>query len=511
MKIETAAREDQQIRLVAELDTETLERFKRQAARKISQSQKIPGFRPGKAPYDLIRRMHGDEALTQEAVQLMLDDVYPKALTEANLTPSGPGKLEEIVTMDPPTFAFIVPLPPQVEISDYLTIRKDYSPEPVTDEQVDQTIRRLQRSYSTAEPVERPAQKGDLVSFKLVARRIQPAEGQNETLIEETPYQMVAGEDGDEQGEDFPYEGFTQELIGMTPDQPKTVVHTFSDESSYEDLQGKEAEFTITVQNVKELHLSELNDEFAQSLGEFDTLDALKNAIRQQLEQNYAQQYDQSFFDGLIDELIAKSTVKYPPHMLDEEVEEFIHSVQHNLERDRLDLETYLKMREMDRETFIDTEVKPAAEKRLVRSLVLEEFAKREGIELKNEEIRSVYYAALQQMQQSAELKKLQSRKKQTPREMANSIALNTVNNIFNQRLMARLKAIATGKAELEDGPNMIEAATEIETIEAQLSNQAEETSAVETTAVEAASTQETPEPAAADEPSAEELTDKEA
>ena len=119
MKIETVARDDQQTRLVAELDVETLEKYKHQAARKVSQSTKIPGFRPGKAPYDLVRRMVGDERLTQEAVELLLDEVYPKVLTEANINPSGPGKLEEIVSMDPPTFAFIVPLPPEVQIEDY--------------------------------------------------------------------------------------------------------------------------------------------------------------------------------------------------------------------------------------------------------------------------------------------------------------------------------------------------------------------------------------------------------
>ena len=202
------------------------------------------------------------------------------------------------------------------------------------------------------------------------------------------------------------------------------------------------------MENVKETHLSEVNDEFAQTLGEFQTLEELKKGIRQQLEQNYTQQYDQTFFDELIEELISRATVKYPPHLLDEEIKNFLHGVEHNLERDRLDLDTYLKMREMDRETFIEKEVKPAATKRLVRSLVLEEFSRRESIEVKNDEIRSVYYAALQQMQQSTELKKLQSKQKQSPREMANSIAMNTVNNIFNQRLMSRLKVIATGKGE---------------------------------------------------------------
>jgi trigger factor len=448
LKIETQALEDQQTKLIAELDSETLERYMRQAARKISQKTKFPGFRPGKAPYDLVRRMYGDEALQQEAIELMLDEVYPKVLQEANITPSGPGKLEEVIQMDPPIFAFVIPLPPSVELGAYSEIRKEYAPEPITDEQVEQTILRLQRSYATSEPVERAAQMGDMVSFKMSAKHTQAAEGEEDTLMEETPYQMVAGEDPVNEEEVWPYEGFSQELIGLSADESKTVIHTFDDESPYEELHGKETEFIITVDNIKELHLPELNDDFAQSLGEFETMEALRSTIRQQLEQNYSQQYDQSYYDELVEELISQAEVKYPPHMLEEEIEQFLHGVEHNLERDRLDLETYLKMREMDREAFIEQEVKPAASRRLERSLVLEEFARREGIEVKSEEIRSVYQAALQQMQQSAELRKMQSKNKQSTREMANNLAMNTVNNIFNQRLVSRLKAIAAGKGD---------------------------------------------------------------
>jgi len=451
LKIETSARDDQQTRLVAEFDSAMMEKYKRQAARKISQSSKIPGFRPGKAPYDLIRRMYGDETLNQEAIELLLDEVYPKVLSEANITASGPGQLDEIISMDPPTFAFIVPLPPEIELGNYQETHKEYAPEPITDEQIEQAIRRMRRSYATAEPVERAAEQGDMVSFRLSARRLDVEEGEDETLIAESPYQLVAGESEDEEGDEWPYEGFSNELVGMSADEVKTVTHKFDEESSLEDLRGKEAEFTITVQNIKKLTLPELNDEFAQSLGEFETLEGLREVVRQQLEQNYNQQYDQNYFDELIEGLVSEATIKYPPHMLEDEIKEFLHGVQHNLERDRLDLETYLKMRDMDRETFIDTEVKPAATRRLERSLVLEEFARRENIEVKTDEVRSIYFAALQQMQQSTELRKMQSRNKQNSQELANSIAINTVNSMFNQRLMSRLKSLATGQPEEEE------------------------------------------------------------
>ncbi len=505
MKIETVALDDQQIKLTAEFDSDTLVKYSHRAARKISQSQKIPGFRPGKAPYDLVRRIVGDEALQQEAVELMLDDIYPQVLSEANINPSGPGKLEEIVKMDPPTFAFIIPLPPVVELGDYSSVRKEYAPEPVSEEQINATLRRLQRSYATAEPVERAAEKGDMVAFKLSAKRTQVEEGETDVLIEETPYQLVAGEPEEDEASAWPYEGFENELIGVSADETKKVVHTFSDESPYEDLRGKEAEFTIEVQNIKAMNLPELNDEFAQMLGEFENLDALRKAVETQLGQNQSQQYDQNYYDELIATLVEQATIKYPPHMLEEEIEEFLHGLEHNLEHDHLDLDTYLKMRELDRETFIEDEVKPAATRRLQRSLVLEEFARSEKIEVNSEEIQSIYQMALQQMQSSQGLPKSQSKNRQTPRDMANNIAISTVNNIFNQRLMSRLKSIATGVS--EDAELPVEEAEAVEAVEAEVVEAVEtEAAAVAEPVVEEPAVEEPAvEEAVVDEPAVEE------
>ena len=98
----------------------------------------------------------------------------------------------------------------------------------------------------------------------------------------------------------------------MSADETKTFTHTFDDESPYEDLRGKEAVFTIEVQSIKEMHLPELNDEFAQTLGEFENLEELRKAVRTQLEQNTSQQYDQNYFDELIDQLVEQARFKIP-------------------------------------------------------------------------------------------------------------------------------------------------------------------------------------------------------
>ena len=102
MKIETQPQEDQQVKIIAEIEPEKMEGFKIRAARKISRNSKISGFRPGKAPYDVVRRQYGDAVIEQEAVEIMLDELYPQILDEAGIKPSAAGTLEEIISMDPP-------------------------------------------------------------------------------------------------------------------------------------------------------------------------------------------------------------------------------------------------------------------------------------------------------------------------------------------------------------------------------------------------------------------------
>ena len=157
MKIETQTRDDHQVRLVVEVEPESMEKFKHQAARKISREAKIPGFRPGKAPYDVIRRIYGDQTITNQAVELMVDEIYPEVIEQSGIKPGGPGSLEEIISMAPPTVAFLIPLEASVELGDFHSIRQEYTPPVVTDEEVEKSIQRLRTNYATVEPADRPA------------------------------------------------------------------------------------------------------------------------------------------------------------------------------------------------------------------------------------------------------------------------------------------------------------------------------------------------------------------
>ncbi|HEX9029102.1 MAG TPA: trigger factor family protein, partial [Anaerolineales bacterium] len=116
MKLETEVRDDHQVRLITEIEPDQYEKSKHKAARKIANETRIPGFRPGKAPYDMVRRYIGEAKINSEALELLMDAVYPEAIKEAGIEPFGPGSLEEILSTEPVKFAFLVPLAPTVNL-----------------------------------------------------------------------------------------------------------------------------------------------------------------------------------------------------------------------------------------------------------------------------------------------------------------------------------------------------------------------------------------------------------
>lgn len=445
LKIETTPRDDQQIQIVAEIDSAIFEDYKQRAARKISKETRIPGFRPGKAPYEIIRRHYGDDMIQREAIEIMLDEIYPKVLEEAKIEPSYPGTLEEILSYDPPKFSFLVPLEPEVTLPDYRAIRKEYNTETVSDEEIEEVLSNLRRNYAVAEPVDRPASEGDVVYLMIRAELTQPLEGETGEFIQQMPHQVVIGED-DKTG--WPFAGFSKYLVGMSANTEKEFTYTFPDDFSIERYRGKEARFFVTVQSVKELVLPELTDEFAQSIGEFETVEKLRESIREQLAARKQSEYDDQYLGELIDEIVSKSTVKYPPQALQEEIEHLLGHLQKDLERSRLDLDTYLKMLQMDRDTFIQNRIQPQAQKALTRRLVLSEIARLEKIKIDPEELQKEVEATLTQFDQDSGPRKPTAAQRLN---LAQIVTMETANRLFNLNLLERLKAIASGKFQPED------------------------------------------------------------
>jgi trigger factor len=443
LKIETTPRDDHQVNIVAEFESSDLEQYMHKAARRISEKAKVPGFRPGKAPYPVVLRMFGEESVRDQAMELLVDDKYPSILDEAKIEASGSGKLEDILSNDPPKLSFIVPLAPVVTVGDLKSVKQEYVEQTVSDEQVEEAVQNILTNYATPTTAERPAKEGDLVNLDFSAAFVKPPEGEEKEFIAKTPHQVIIG-DNKQRAETWPYEGFSKNVIGMTAGETKTFIYKYPKEAEVEKLQGQKMEFTVELRTIQELVLPELNDEFVMKIGQFNSVDDFKSYLRRRLEADAKTEYDNKYFDDLLDKMVALSSFKYAPHMLDEEIHSVQHSLQDTLARQQMDLETYLKVRKLTMDDLINQELKPVATKRLERSLLVTEISKAEKLELSDEELEQSFNQTINEMSSSYDMK--QMRKNFSNERLSQAVAFEAANRAMNRKVLEYLKTIASGK-----------------------------------------------------------------
>jgi trigger factor len=233
----------------------------------------------------------------------------------------------------------------------------------------------------------------------------------------------------------------------MAPGDERSLMHTFPEDSDFESLRDVTAEFKVTMEEVKARTLPELSDEFAQSVGDYGTLEGLRSDIRASLEQQNKKDYDDEYDDRLLNEVIEQSTIEYPPQMLDEEIDEVLHQLQHRLEAQNLDLNTYLLTRKMN-EDELRAEVKPVAEKRLKRSLVLLQISKEEHIDIAADEIQAETVRALDVLTKTMSEKDL---RKLSTEQLVPSLVSNIMVDMRISKTLEQLRSIAKGEAEVSE------------------------------------------------------------
>lgn len=441
MKFEKKELKDNQIEITVEANKDQFQTAKIKAAISISKGSKIPGFRPGKAPYDVVRRTFGEELIEERAVELLVNQIYPDLLKEADIKPHGPGNLEEIISKDPPKFRFTIPLEPVIDLVDYKNIRQAYKLPKVDKGEFEKVLDNLQLTYATAETVERLAGKGDLVSVKINAVLSKPDQDQEPNILKSTPHQVIIGEQSDE--EQFPFNGFGDQLIELKAGDSKEFTHKYSKESNYEKLRGKEAQFSVVVESVKNLTKPALDDAFAKMVG-LEKFTDLEESIKLQLETRNKNEYENKYFDELLEKIVKKAKLKYPPQMLDDEIKEVLKSVEQDIARQNLDLDTYLKINNREKEDFIEKDIKPSAIKRLEQALVIDEIGRLEKIELDQKELQKEFTKTFMQMQSAPNFRGLQ--KEFTTKKLSNMVVMQAASRLMNQQTLDKLKSIANGE-----------------------------------------------------------------
>ncbi|MEA4812011.1 MAG: trigger factor [Anaerolineaceae bacterium] len=454
MKIQKSYTDDHQVKITAEFDAETMEQFKHRAARKISERTRIPGFRPGKAPYAMVLRHVGDAQVSSQAIEMLVDDSYPKILDEEKIKPYGPGNLDKIVSENPPVFEFSIPLDPEVELNKAEELKSTYSPEAVTDEEVSQFITSTRRNAATIVPLETPAAEGNVVYMSLEAIDSK-AEGTEAQLIKATPNQVLIPSKKEQPKTEWPFEGFARSLISHKAGETLEFEHSFAEDYSDKDLAGKKVHFTVKIESVKGLELPEMNEEYLQSLGGFKTVEELEKAVRSRLEAEKTEAYDDKYYLDLVDQLRKTAVLKYPPQMLANEEEQVLHRIEHDLSHRHMDLDLYLKIRKTDKESFIKEEVKPTALTRLERSLVMDALTKKYELKVENKDVEAQVNKLVNNLIMSGEFAEMQ--KEFGQKKFAESITMDAANRAMEAKIrkqllkMADPSAVKTEEAKTEE------------------------------------------------------------
>jgi trigger factor len=375
LKVTTQPLENCEIEMTVELDQPQADQLLQKAARRLSQKVKIPGFRPGKAPSNTVVRYLGLDMVKQEILEDLTGSVYKEAIQEADLTPFGPGTLED-VEWEPLTFKVRLPIAPQVELGDYRAIRLEQPQVTVDEAEAEKHLEALQIRHTMWKPVERPAQLGDRVTVNLVGKvgaKLVIYEDEASLLLQEgQPYYI---------DEVIPF------LVGMIAGQEKDFVLIYSDHPDKGELAGQEVQFHAHLLQVEEGTLLPLDDDFARLVGDFDTLEDLRASVRKQLADQAQAEVDEHLADEALDMLVEKAErIAYPLTLLEEEIDALLEEWDNRLKQDNFSLDAYLQIEKKTKDWF-RAELQPVAEKRLRRRLVLNEVANLEKLTVSEEEI----------------------------------------------------------------------------------------------------------------------------
>jgi trigger factor len=370
---------DSRARVEVEVPAADVERATSRAARAMAKELRMPGFRAGKAPPSLVIQRLGFGAVLQEAIREALPEWYERALLASNVSPIGDPNIEMVAAPEnegePLTFKFEVGVRPEAELGEYKGLEVGKEQKEVPDEIVDTEVERIREGFARLEPVDRAGAEGDslLIDF--------------EGFVDGSAFQGGAAEDYLlALGSGQLIAGFEEQLVGAKAGEEREVKVTFPGDYQAEHLAGKDAVFKVKVKEVREKILPELDDDFASDASEFDTLEELRENIREKVGEALGSRAEEDFRVAAIDAAVDEATVEIPADLATARATERWERMERQLAQRGMDPNAFLQMQGKTREELIE-ETKPDAEKELKREAVVTAIAEAEGIEVSEEEM----------------------------------------------------------------------------------------------------------------------------
>jgi trigger factor len=360
-----------QVELEIPISPEEFSKAQDAAFRKLVRSAKIPGFRPGKVPRKIFENTYGTATIIDRALEDLVPDKYAEAVKEHAIAPLTRPSMELMPEEEgqPLRVRATVSVRPPIEPAPYDGIEIEDVPEKADDEDVERALETMRKDAATLVPVDRPVQLGDSATIDY------------EGKIDGVPFDNGAATGQQvEVAEDRFIPGFAAGIVGMKAGETKDISAKFPDEYGATELAGKDAVFTITVHEVKEAELPALDDEFAKRIAQVETLDQLKADLRTRLDGAAAQKARREMSGALLEKLVAANDFPLPQVLVESEINGLIDESRQYVGRMGIPWETYLAQSEKTEET-LRSEFREEAERRVKTTLLVEEIAKREGIE----------------------------------------------------------------------------------------------------------------------------------
>lgn len=429
MKVTIERMPESQVRMEIVADADEHNEAIEKAYRRVAREVVIPGFRKGKAPRAMIERYFGREMVIDEANRALMDDLYRKAVEQEDLVPVGDPQLDSIEP-DPLQFSVILPVYPTVDPGDYRSVRVEAEDASVSDAEVEEVLEGLRRQQSPwVDPAEpRTAQMGDQITVDIAI-----AENGEE-------FQSPTEDATFELGETT----FLAELVELVqtlkPGESGSVDITFAEDrvDAGDPRNGKTLTYTLTLKGVKERDLLPLDDDFAKTYANADSLDEVKRRIHANLWAERTRETRTNVVNSIVEKIVAGSTFELPAPMIDEQVDRQVQRAKRELQMQGIPWEAFLRQIGQTEEEWREN-IRPSATESLASSVVLREIAEKEGIEVSENDL----IAEIEEMVSRApdQAQRAQTRQAYLSNEYLRQVIRN---DLYDQKLTARLIEIAT-------------------------------------------------------------------
>ena len=378
MSLQVENLEKNMAKLTIEVPASEFEKALQSAYNKQKKSISVPGFRKGKVPRQMVEKMYGPEIFYEDAANELIPTAYEEELKNCDLEIVSRPTVDIVQIKKGENFIFTaeVAVKPEVTLGEYKGMEVDKTSTRVTQKEVEAKIKEEAEKNARTVTVEgRPVQDGDevILDFEgfVDGEAFEGGKGEN--------YPLTIGS-----GSFIP--GFEEQLVGAEAEKEVEVKVTFPEEYHAEELKGKDAVFKCTIHEIKEKQITEIDDEFAAEVSEFDTLDEYKADVKAKIKEQKENEGKQKKEDQAVEKAVANATMEIPEAMIDEQVRQMVNEFAQNMQYQGISFEQYCQITGMTLEK-IQEETRPQAVKRIETRLVLEAIAKAENIEVTEERL----------------------------------------------------------------------------------------------------------------------------